>query len=91
MMNYFKQTNDAVLDGWVDYHAIQPTHLEVTDDKVLCCLDDLRQISIVGFENQTHVTITNTNNDDDIVTCEYSTIVAEESHLFGLKRFLRDY
>jgi len=90
-MNYFKQTNDAVLDGWVDYHAIQPTHLEVNDDKVLCCLDDLRQITIVGFEHQTHVTITNTNNDDDKVTCEAAFIVAEELHLFALKQFLRDY
>jgi len=90
-MNYFKQTNDAVLDGWVDYHAIQPTHLEVRDDKSLCCLDDLRQIVVVGFEHQTHVTITNTNAIDDSVTCEYSTIVAEDAHLFALKKFLRDY
>ena len=90
-MNYFKQTADAVLDGWVDYHAIQPTHLEVTDDKVLCCLDDLRQISIVGFEHETHVTITNTNNDDCKVDCTYATTVAEDTHLFELKRFLRDY
>jgi len=90
-MNYFEQTRDAVLHHWVDYHAIQPAHLEVSDDKVLCCLDDLRQITIVGFEHQTHVTITNTNNDDNKVTCEYSTIVAEDAHLFELKRFLRDY
>ncbi len=90
-MNYFKQTSDAVLDGWVDYHAIQPTHLEVGDDKVLCCLDDLRAISIVGFEHETHVTITNTNALDGCVTCEHSTIVAEEPHLFTLKQWLKQY
>ena len=54
-------------------------------------LDDLRQISIVGFKHETHVTITNTNNDDCKVDCTYATTVAEDAHLFELKRFLHDY
>ncbi len=84
--NFYPAIEDALLHGWVDYHAIQPTHIERHPNRTLILLDDGRQIIVVGFDESTVVNIVSMHAKGG-----HMFIIGREEDVQNFVRFLSTY